>query len=80
MFIFLFDLVLSMKEGQSGSSSREGKQVFPPDSEKYDSTCSYDFFISKQEQSIMIKTTEYHPGMLYITKSDLEKMIRDLEK
>ena len=68
-----------MKEGQPGSSSREGRKEFPEDTEKYDSTCSYDFFISRKEKCIMINTTEYHPGLLYLTKSDLEKMIKDLE-
>jgi len=68
-----------MKEGEPGTSNREGKKEFPPDTEKYASTCSYDFFISRKEQCIMIDTSEYHPGLLYLSISDLEKMIKDLE-
>ncbi|MBW2965901.1 hypothetical protein KY342_02225 [Candidatus Woesearchaeota archaeon] len=69
-----------MKEGQPGSSSREGKREFPKDTVRYLRYGSWDFYISKKEEMLMIDTNEYHPGMLYLTKSDLEEFIKKMDE
>jgi len=65
-----------MKEGAFGAARRAGERDLPRDSELYDKTNSYTAHISRGGQSLIIDTTEYHPGQLTLEKEDLERILR----
>ena len=69
-----------MKEDTPGSSRIAAKTEYTEDAEFYKSTHSYDLSISKKEKQLMINVTEYHPGLLHLTKSDLEDIIKKMEE
>ncbi|MBW2982437.1 hypothetical protein KY343_06165 [Candidatus Woesearchaeota archaeon] len=70
-----------MEEDTPGSSRTPSERKYTEDAKKYErSTCSFDFYISKNEKQLMIKVTEYHPGLLHLTKSDLEEFIKRMEE
>jgi len=70
-----------MKEDTPGSSRMSAKREYTEDAEKYEkSTYSFDLYISKKEKEVMIHVTEYHPGLLHLTKSDLEDILKKMDE
>ncbi len=67
-----------MKEGPIGSSLREGKRIFPENTRRYISIGSWELYLSKSEGCLMIDTTDYHHGLLYLTQEDLQKILKEL--
>jgi hypothetical protein len=81
-----FDEVLAirgggkMKEGMSGLSRRPRGGSLPSDAKLWEELNSWEMYISKQDQSLIIETSEYHPGLLCLTREDLEEIIKALSK
>jgi hypothetical protein len=69
-----------MKEDTPGMSRTPAKREYTEDAEKYQSTYSFDLYISKKEKQLMIHVSEYHPGLLHLTKSDLEAIIKKMDE
>jgi hypothetical protein len=69
-----------MKEGVSGLSRRPRGGKLPPDAKLWEELNSWEMYISKQDQSLIIDTSEYHPGLLCLTSEDLEDIIKALSK
>jgi hypothetical protein len=69
-----------MKEGMSGSSRRPRGGNLPSDAKLWEELNSWEMYISKQDQSLIIETSEYHPGLLCLTREDLEDIIKALSK
>jgi hypothetical protein len=66
-----------MKEGVSGLSRRPRVgTLLPPDAKLWQALDSWDLYISKEDQSLFIDTSEYHPGLLSLTRKDLEDIIK----
>jgi hypothetical protein len=70
----------NVKEGMSGFSRRPRAGSLPSDAKLWETLNSWDMYISKQDQSLLIDTSEYHPGFLCLTKEDLEDIIKALSK
>ncbi len=69
-----------MKEGRSGLSRRPREGSLPADAKLWEALNSWDMYISKEDQSLIIETSEYHPGLLFLTKEDLQDIIKALSK
>lgn len=67
-----------MREGMTGGPYQEGERAYPEDTESYSGTRSWKLSISRREQCLMIDTADYHPGLLYLTKDDLEEILKKL--
>ena len=67
-----------MREGDSGSSSSEGERKYPSDTKYYKTVGSWELYTSKVKKYLIIDTNDYHPGLLYLTKKDLEKIIEGI--
>ena len=67
-----------MREGIRGSSGRSRDAEFPEDSTLYRELDCWELRISKSEQCLIIDSTDYHPGLLFLTKADLERAIEAL--
>jgi hypothetical protein len=70
----------NMKEGMSGLSRRPRRGNLPADAKLWEALNSWDMYISKEDQSLIIDTSEYHPGLLCLTREDLEDIIKALSK
>jgi hypothetical protein len=63
----------------SPSRSREGPQKqLPQDASVYAELKSWILYISKTDRSLIIDTTDYHPGLLHMTREDLQKILEIL--
>lgn len=71
---------LKMQEGMSGSSRRPRAGSLPSDAKLWEALESWEMYVSKEEQSLIIETSEYHPGLLFLTREDLEQIIKALSK
>jgi hypothetical protein len=69
-----------MKEGMSGSSRRPRGENLPADAKLWETLDSWDLYISREDQSLFVDTSEYHPGLLSLTRKDLEDIIKALSK
>ena len=58
----------------------QGDKKFPPGKEKYGETAGYRIYVSKETGELIIDTQEYHPGALYLSRKDLEDILKKLEK
>ncbi len=67
-----------MKEGIRGSAWKGRNDEFPQDSTLYRELDCWELRISKTEQCLIIDSTEYHPGLLFLTKEDLQRAIEAL--
>jgi len=68
-----------MKEGPVGGSWREGERIFSKDTRVYKTVGSWKLYLSKKEKCLIVDTTDYHPGLLYITRKDLEEILEALK-
>jgi len=69
-----------MRESMQGSFQDTRKDDSPKDRELYKQTDSYDVLTSKSEQEVIIDVSRsYHPGMLHITKAELEEILEKLK-
>jgi hypothetical protein len=71
---------LRMREGMSGSSCRPKGGSLPSDAMLWEALDSWDMYISREGQSLIIETREYHPGLLFLTREDLEAVIKALSR
>ena len=69
-----------MKEGISGGSRRPRGGNLPSDAKLWEELNSWEMYISKQNQTQTIETSEYHPGLLCLTKKDLHDIIKAMSK
>jgi hypothetical protein len=69
-----------MKEGVSGSSRKPRAGTLPSDAKLWETLESWDLYISKEDQSLFVDTSEYHPGLLSLTRKDLEDIIKAMSK
>jgi hypothetical protein len=69
-----------MKEGISGGSRRPRGGNLPSDAKLWEELNSREMYISKQNQTLTIETSEYHPGLLCLTKKDLHVIIKAMSK
>jgi len=67
-----------MKTLHPGWSSLTGQHGFPQDSTLYRELDCWQLRISKKEQCLIIDSTDYHPGLLFLTKEDLQRAIEVL--
>lgn len=67
-----------MREGPVGGSWHEGERKFPKDSKIYRTLSSWVLRISKSKGLLIIDTRDYHPGVLYVTREDLKKILQEL--
>jgi hypothetical protein len=67
-----------MKEGRPGTSGTTPEKEFPEDAKIYKTLGSWQLRISKAERCLIIDTTDYHPGVLSLTKEDLEQVLKEL--
>jgi hypothetical protein len=69
-----------MKEvGYKSDSPGAGpKPSMPKDAKLIGVTCGYEIYISLSTEQIIVQTKDYHPGDLYISKSELEDMLGKL--
>jgi len=67
-----------MKEGIRGSAWKSRDAEFPEDSTLYRELDCWELRISKRRQCLIIDSTEYHPGLLFLTREDLEQAIEAL--
>ena len=54
--------------------------IFPVMQSSGRSLNSWEMYISKQNQTLTIETSEYHPGLLCLTKKDLHDIIKAMSK
>lgn len=72
-----------IKEGLPGTSMSPAADIIPDAARKLPiSTSSYEFYYYKKadEAYIYVQTTSYHPGILKIPLSTLEKLIASLKQ
>jgi len=50
----------------------------PEDSTLLHEVGSWRLFLSRKEQTVFIDTTDYHPGMLCLSREDLEGLLARL--
>jgi len=67
-----------MQEGIRGSAWNGRDDEFPWDTTLYRELDCWELSISKKKQCLIIDTTEYHPGLLFLTKEDLQRAIEAL--
>ena len=67
-----------MKEGTPGSSWTGSKKDFPEDAKTYKAMGSWHLRLSKSEKCLIIDTRDYHPGVLFLTKEDLEELLKEM--
>ena len=56
------------------------KPELPKDSELYGKIGSFEMYSSAEKQEIIIKVVEYHAGDLYLSRSELEKLLGKISK
>ena len=69
-----------MKEGMSGLSLRLRGGGLPSDAKLWEALNSWNMYISQEDQSLIIETSEYRPGLLFLTREDLQDIIKALSK
>jgi len=69
-----------MQEGVSGLSRRVRGGSLPSDAKLWETLTSWDLYISREDQTLIIDTSEYHPGLLSLTRKDLEDILKALSK
>ncbi len=67
-----------MKETGPGSGRRSRNGNMPEDSALELEVGSWRLFLSKKEQTVIIDTTDYHPGLLFLNKEDLVRLLERL--
>ena len=67
-----------MKEGAPGTSRGYRNRELPQDARLYSELNSWTLHISKRDQCLIIDTTDYHSGPLYLTQKDLQLILESL--
>ena len=67
-----------MKVSALGGSRTGRVDVVPEDATVYTELGGWRLSASKREKCLIIATVDYHPGLLYLTKEDLERVIEAL--
>ena len=52
----------------------------PEDTKPFGGTWGYEVVYSQKEKKIIIMSTEYHSGELYLDKSELEELLKKLDE
>ena len=69
-----------MQGGMPGLSRNPRGGSLPSDAKLWEALDSWEMYISKEDQSLIIETSEHHPGLLFLTREDLENIIKALSK
>ncbi|MBD3248843.1 hypothetical protein GF336_02245 [Candidatus Woesearchaeota archaeon] len=69
-----------MEEKHIGAYMRDVSFEREEDCELYDETACYKVHTSKAKESVVIHTSDYHPGDLYLSKSDLENLLKKISQ
>ncbi len=69
-----------MKSGAEGGSWRTREDVLPKDAIVYNDVDSWRIFLSKKTECLIFDTMDYHPGLLFLTKSDLVEALKMLSE
>ncbi len=67
-----------IKEGARGGYKFPAEKIIPKDAKFLFSTDSFDFFYSKENKKLYLKTTNYHTGELEISLNKLEELVNFL--
>jgi len=67
-----------MKVSTRGGSRTARVDILPEDATVYSELDAWQLSVSKREKCLIIATVDYHPGLLYLTKEDLERVIEAL--
>lgn len=67
-----------MKVGTSGGSWSAREDVLPDDATVYRDIEAWQLLLSRGNKCLIIDTKDYHPGLLFLTKEDLEQILEDL--
>lgn len=67
-----------MRVGTPGGSWVSREDLFPVDAKVYRELDAWTLSLSKQEKCVIIDTSDYHPGLLFLTKQDLAEIIAAL--
>ena len=57
---------------------REGSEAPPRDEEEFFTLNSYIVYLNRDERTVTFFATDYHPGVLILTTSGLEKLLSEL--
>ena len=69
-----------MKEVHSGPHRSSEGQSLPADARLIAQTDAYRVFVSREAGSVIMVTSDYHPGTLQLGPRDLELFARELQK
>jgi hypothetical protein len=67
-----------MWEGLGGGRRRAAQRKIPQDSQVYSKGGDWCVRVSSEAQCVIFETLDYHPGLLYLSKEDLERMLAKL--
>jgi len=67
-----------MRENAPGSGRRSRCGQMPQDSTLEQEVGSWRLFVSRKEQAVYIDTADYHPGLLCLSRQDLERLLERL--
>ena len=67
-----------MWEGLRGARRHAAERKIPQDSTVYRKGGDWCVRVSSEAQCVIFETLDYHPGLLYLTKEDLEQMLARL--
>jgi hypothetical protein len=69
---------LAMKVGTGGGSWKGREDILPEDAAVYKELDAWQLLISRQEKCLIIDTKDYHPGLLFLSREDLARVIQEL--
>lgn len=69
-----------MRESTPGSARRGRSGHMPEDSKLEREVGSWRVFVSRKEQTVIIDTTDYHPGLLCLGRDDLEQLLERMRE
>ena len=69
-----------MEERTPGTSRNSRSGEMPEDTVNAQSIGSWQLYLSKSEQALIIDTSDYHPGLLFLSKEDLKKFLKLLDE
>ena len=69
-----------MKEVKPGPNRKTPVRTVPKDAMELTSVDSYKLHLTASERSLVIETTSYHPGTLYVSLDDLLDIVDRLRE
>lgn len=69
-----------MKEDRPGSAYSTALRELPDDARNYTTTNSHEVYTSQKEEELIIGTSEFNPAPLYISRNDLQNIMKIIRK